>query len=133
MEGGIMSTYVIWLDSEKAQIFDLKPAGVEKSHLEKSGKDHHTHNKKDHHGDPSTEHFFHTLATKVADAHEILVLGPGQSKGHFKTHLENHHSALAKKVVGVENSDHPSDNQILASARKFFKTYDMFDHTVKTV
>ena len=128
-----MADYVIWLDSEKAQIFDLKPSGIEKSQLKKSGMDHHTHSKKDHRGDSAAEHFFRDLAKKLKGAEQVLVLGPGLAKNHFKTHLETHHDGLAKKIVGIENSDHPTDNQILATARKFFKTYDLFNDPIKAV
>ena len=127
-----MADYVIWLDSEKAHIFSLKTSGIERSHLEKSGMDHHTHNKKDHPHDPNPEHFFRDLAKKIHDAQHLLILGPGLAKNHFKTHLETHHTGgLAKKIIGIENSDHPTDNQILASARKFYKTYDLFNSPIK--
>ena len=133
-KGGNMADYVIWLDSEKAQIFNLKPSGIEKSHFEKSGMDHHSRNKKDHHGDPATEHFFRDLAQKLKGAEQLLILGPGLAKNHFKTHLETHHvNGLAGKVVGMENSDHPTDNQILEIARKFFKTYDLFNNPITAV
>jgi stalled ribosome rescue protein Dom34 len=126
-----MSDYVIWVDSEKAKIFALKTTGIEKSHLDKGGMDHHTHNKKDHHGDNGLEHFFRDLAVKLKDAEQLLILGPGLAKNQFKTHLESHHTnGLAKKIVGLENSDHPTDNQILAEARKFFKTYDLFNNPI---
>lgn len=126
-----MSDYVIWLDSEKAKIFALKTTGIEKTHMEKKGIDHHTYNKKDHHGDSNSEHFFRDLAAKLGDAEQILILGPGLAKKHFKAHLETHHAAgLAKKIIGMEDVDHPTDNQILAASRKFFKTYDLFNNPI---
>jgi stalled ribosome rescue protein Dom34 len=126
-----MTDYVVWLDYEKAHIFALGISGVEKSHLEKSGIDHHTHNKKDHHGDSPSEHFFRDLAVRLKDSGQLLILGPGLAKKHFKTHLETHHTeGLAKKIIGVENSDHPTDNQILATARNIFKTYDLFNNPI---
>ena len=126
-----MSDYVVWLDSEQAQIFALKTSGIEKSHLKKSGMDHHTHNKKDHHSDATIEHFFRDLAVKLKDAEHLLIVGPGLAKNHFRTHLETHHTGdLGKRIVGIENSDHPTDNQILAEARKFFKAYNLFNGTI---
>jgi len=123
-----MSDYVIWLDSEKALIFALKTTGIEKTHLEKGGQEHHTQNKKDSHTDAHLETFFHELALKLQDAGQFLILGPGLAKTHFKTHLEkHHHEGLAKKIIGMENSDHPTENQILETARKFFKSYDLFN------
>lgn len=132
MKGGLMTNYVIWLDSEKAQIFALMTSGIKKSHLEKKTMDHHTHNKKDHHGDSAPEHFFRDLADRLQDAQQLLILGPGLAKNHFHTHLEAHDKdGLAKKIVGIESCDHPTDNQILAEARKFFKHYDLFNNPIK--
>jgi stalled ribosome rescue protein Dom34 len=127
-----MADYVVWLDSEKAQIYSLTTSGVKKSHFEKSGMDHHTHNKRDHSSDSNLEHFFRDLAIQLKDVEHLLILGPGLAKNHFKTHLETHHTAgLAKKIVGIENSDHPTDNQILAKARKFYTTYNLFNEPIQ--
>lgn len=127
-----MAHFVIWLDSEKAEVFDLRSSGVVKFHVRKSGMTHHTHNENDHHGDPATEHFFTDLAGKLKGAEELLLLGPGLGKNHFKSHLEKHDAkGLFKKVIGTENCDHPTDNQIVAVARKFFKNYDRFNDPIK--
>ena len=120
-----MNDFVVWLDSEKAAIFALMPTGIERTHLNKSGIDHHTRNKKDRHSDSNSEHFYRDLAVRLVGAEKILILGPGLSKDRFVSHLETHHSAL--KIIGVESSDHPTDKQILAAARKFFKTYNLFN------
>jgi stalled ribosome rescue protein Dom34 len=126
-----MAHYVLWIDSDNAHIFTLKDSGVEKTNLKREEINHHTTNKKDHHGDPSVEHFYKHVAERVADANELLILGPGLAKNHFKTHLETHAAGLAKKIVGLEDTDHPTDNQILALARKFFKTYNLFNNPVQ--
>ncbi|MGZ3722895.1 MAG: hypothetical protein ACXVA9_08205, partial [Bdellovibrionales bacterium] len=131
-KGNSMSHNVIWMDTEKALIFDLKESGIEKSHVQRREIKHHTFNSKDHHGDPSIEHFYKDLAVKLNGVEELLILGPGEAKTHFKTFLETHYaSGLAKKIIGVESSDHPTDNQILAAGRKFFKTYNLFNHPIK--
>jgi len=124
--------YIVWLDSEKAQIFSLTNSGIEKSNLEKSGMDHHSHERKDHLNDSNLEHFYRDLAIKLNDAEQLLITGPGLAKKHFTTYLESHANGLSKKVVGVENSDHPTDNQILASGREFFKTYAHFNTPVQS-
>lgn len=73
------------------------------------------------------EKYYHTVAEELANATEILVVGPGPARTHFKAHLDHHHPALAKKVLAVEAMDHPTDNQILAHARKFFKHAHLFN------
>ncbi len=120
--------YVIWLDSEHAHIYALTAAGVKKSILNKAGVDHHSHSKKNHDHDSDAEHFYRDLTVSLKDANELLIFGPGQSKNKFKSHLETHHkNELGKKIIGIENSDHPTDNQVLADARKFFKSYNLFN------
>jgi stalled ribosome rescue protein Dom34 len=126
-----MSGTVIWLDSEKALIFALKPTGVEKTSFEKIKIEHHTENKKDRKHDGAADRYFHDLAIKIEGEGNLLILGPGEAKNLFKSHLESHHPKVSKRVVGVEASDHPTDNQILAAAGKFFKKYDLFNSPIR--
>ncbi len=123
-----MNNYVIWLDSKLAEIFALKTSGIAKTQLKKSDIDHHRRHKKDIHVDSNSEHYFRDLAEKMKDADQILILGPGMAKSHFTHYLETHQAkTLSKKVIGVENLEQVSEKQILATARKFFKHYDMFN------
>ncbi|MBS1982640.1 MAG: hypothetical protein JST16_00595 [Bdellovibrionales bacterium] len=113
-----MTAFVLWIDSEHAKIFQFTPAGVETHAMKRAEPDHHTHASAEKH---NSEHFFHQVADKLKAATELLIVGPGLAKSHFKTHLEqHHHQALAKKVLGVEAMDHPTDAQIMAAGRKFF-------------
>ncbi len=73
---------------------------------------------------PEDEHYFHGVADAVKDAAEILLTGPGTARTELMHHLERHDPAVAKKVVAVEPLDHPSDGQLVAFARKFFKGID---------
>ncbi|RYZ59318.1 MAG: hypothetical protein EOP07_04365 [Proteobacteria bacterium] len=125
--------YIVWLDSEKAQVFGLNTTGIEKSNVKKHGKDHHSGDKSDNVNDAQLDHFYSDVKTKVIDAEKLLIMGPGVSKTHFKTYLDSHAAQLSKNVVGVENSDHPTDNQILASSKDFFKTYEHFNTPVTSV
>jgi stalled ribosome rescue protein Dom34 len=116
-----MAACIVWLDHKEAQIFHLSKDGTKKDHVKKHGSEHaHGHN-------PEDEKFFHEVAGKLANVNELLIMGPGLAKNHFKAHLENHHhTAIAKSIVGVESVDHPTENQLLEQARKFFKSYDAF-------
>ncbi len=122
-----MSAYVIWIDSAEAKVFKLKAGAVETKHLHPHGHKHHIEpvgKKHTHH--PEWESLFKDVETHIGDASEILILGPGEAKTAFKSHLEKHAHGLASKVVGLETTDHPTENQILAHARKFFKASDLF-------
>ena len=123
-----MNNFVVWLDSEEAKIFELKPAGIESSHLKKVDTDHHRRHKKDSNDNHNTLHYFHDLTLKIKSADQLLLLGPGLAKTHFKSHIESHlPDTLAKKIIGLENLENVSDNQIMAAAHKFFKHYDLFN------
>ncbi len=125
-----MSAYVVWIDSREAKIFHLKPGKVDLKHLHAHGDEHtgkraHGRRVDSHH--PGADKLFHEVAQEIQDATEVLIVGPGEAKGHLKKHFEtHHHGALAQKVVGVEPMDHLTENQILAFARKFFKAHDLF-------
>lgn len=125
-----MSAYVLWIDSKEAKLWELKPEGVQQRNVHLHGQKHpthpHGHSDKGHH--PEAQKLFHSVAESLKGATELLVLGPGEAKNQFKKHLdEHHHTDLAKKVVGIEAVDtHLTEPQVLAHARKFFKTHDLF-------
>jgi stalled ribosome rescue protein Dom34 len=123
-----MGSYVIWLDSKESRIFELVPDGPKIKYIHAHGIRHKLpaygdHNSEHHHGH---DKFFKEIADSINDAKELIVLGPSEAKVHFKAYLEKHFAnTLAKKLVAVETVDHPTDNQILAHARRFFKAYDL--------
>lgn len=126
-----MNNFVIWLDSEQAFVFALTAKGIEKSHLKKTIQTHHTRNKKDLHNDPDIELFFKELSEKIKGADQVLIFGPSMTKKHFNTYLDTHFaSSLGKNVIGVENLEHVSENQIMAASHKFFKHYDLFNNPI---
>ena len=57
-------------------------------------------------------------------AHEWLFIGPGSAKDELAKHVKHHDHTLANRLIGVEPSDHPTDGQIVAFARKYFKAAD---------
>lgn len=119
-----MSAYAIWIDHEEAKIFKFHENRSEVIHVKEPS---HTALNKGNQKHVDAEKFFHDVATKIGDAEEIFLCGPGLGKDHFKTHLEkHHHEKLAKKIVGMEAMDHPTDNQIRAGARKFFRHFDLY-------
>lgn len=123
-----MSAVAVWLDSEHAKIFRFSAKGIEKKELKKHSHKH-SNSHQDKHNHSDEEHFFHEVAQTIGSTEELLILGPGMAKTHFKTHLEkHHHEQLAKVVVGVESMDvHLTENEVVAHARKFFKKFNLFN------
>ena len=68
--------------------------------------------------------FFDEVAHALAGAHEILLLGPAQTKQEFAGYLREKHAPLGRGIVAVENSDHPTDPEVLAYARRHFAAID---------
>lgn len=123
-----MANYVVWLDSSLARIFELHPDKVEELHLKRVEFRHHNGAEKSQNAHKNLEKYFHELAGALKEAHEILLVGPGDAKTHFRHHLEAHHHAdVNKKIVGVETVDHPTDGQIVALGKKFFKKHLQFE------
>ena len=129
-----MKNFVVWLDSKSAHIFALEPSGTKKSVVKKSEMDHHTHHKKEQHTDSNAEHYYRDLAKHLKGADQILLMGPGLAKNHFREHLATHEAGtLAKKIIGIENLEgfeHESENQMMAKAHQFFKKYDLMNSSI---
>jgi stalled ribosome rescue protein Dom34 len=113
---------IVWIDSKTARVFEL--AGDEfRRHV-------YHRDEPDHHVNPHTSRaghyealFYHDVAGHLAGTDAVLVLGPGVAKDQFVHHVQQHHAELARSIVAVEPSDHPSDAQLVAYARKYFKPH----------
>lgn len=122
MKGMIMSAAVVWIDHRAAKIFRMSPGAPEIDMVKREGE-----TGSSAHAKATEEKYFHELAQHLNTAKQILIIGPGNAKQEFMSHLEkHHHQAIAKNVVGVETVDHPSENQILEHARTFFRKFDLF-------
>jgi len=62
--------------------------------------------------------YYDHVITRIRDAEEILIFGPGEAKGELRAHLE--HAGLGKRIVGVETVDKMTNHQIAAKAREHF-------------
>jgi hypothetical protein len=68
--------------------------------------------------------YYKGVAASLADAGEILILGPSTAKLELLRYLHRHALDVGAKVVGVETVDHPTDAQVLAYARARFRAVD---------
>ena len=109
---------VVWLDHQEAHIafFDRDHATTQRIH----SKSQHKHQGKS----TDMSAYFADIAKAVKDCHEVLLTGPGLTRQQFKDWYVQHAAALSKIVVGSIASDHPTDAQLVAMARQFFKKFD---------
>ena len=119
---------VVWLDHREAKVYEFNPDDVQKFVIHAQGEPaRHIHHKAGSLGSGHTAedaHYYHEIAEALAPLGEVLVVGPGQAKTALLKHLEAHDPKVASKIVGVESANHPSDGEVVAHARKYFKAKD---------
>jgi len=126
---------VVWIDHQEARVFHVQPETP--GHVQPEPIDettilsprHLIHRHPKGHGE-AKEHpsdavkFFHEIARSLDGTDAVLIVGPSSAKLDFLKHLQDHDQNLHAKVVGTETVDHPTDREIVAYARKYFKGSD---------
>lgn len=118
---------VIWIDHHEARVFHFSPSDVERLVLRPDRPTRHIHHKANSigSGHAAEDHnFLQATAESVADAGAVLITGPANAKAELVKHIHHHDPKLMNVIVGVETVDHPSDAQLVAYARKYFKVED---------
>ncbi len=118
---------IVWIDHQHATVIDFAVDDRHVHLVEREGGQRKIHRKSGAPGpgkagdDP---HFHDAVVDAIGDAREVLIAGPGNAKVSFRKDLEHRHAKVAGRVVGMEAMDHPSDGQLLAYAKQYFKKYD---------
>jgi len=115
-----MSTYhaIVWIDHQEAHVlmFDREHVQAQRIH----SRSHHSHQGK--HAEAAS--FFKEVSDQLHGTHEVLLTGPGAARTEFKHWCELHAKGVAHAFVDNVASDHPSDAQLVAMARQYFKKFD---------
>jgi stalled ribosome rescue protein Dom34 len=116
----------VWIDHRLAHIYKLNSGNVTTKIIRNpdTGRIHHKAGSIGAGHSRNNQAYFEALATELADAKAILILGPAQTKDEFKSFLESHLTSLNAKVVGVETLDRETDKEVIAFARKLFSRSD---------
>lgn len=115
-----MTTFhaVVWLDSAEAHVLMFDREHVEAQRIK--SRSHHKHQGKT----ADNAAFFGDIATALAGTHEVLLAGPGIARNQFRDWCAGHRGAVASAIVESVSADHPTDAQLVAMARQYFKKYD---------
>ena len=120
----------VWLDYREARIFQVRADGFTKETIEAPHRHIHRHPKgeemdknRDKRRPDDAHRFFRELALALVEANEVLIVGPSTAKLHFVNHAHQHDQALLPKIVGLETVDHPTDGQLVAYAKHYFKNW----------
>jgi hypothetical protein len=140
-----MTTFhaVVWMDRREAHVVMFDRDHIDASRI-RSRSHHHasgghvgSHQQMHGRGDIASGHhspagghdtadarYHGEVAAALAGVHEILVTGPAQARNEFKRWCELHDKAVNAAIVDVIPADHPSDEQLVAMARKYFRKHD---------
>ena len=115
-----MSTFhaVVWMDHNEAHVVMFDREHVEAQRIK--SRSHHKHQGKV--GDAVA--FYQDIAKALGGCREVLLTGPGLARQEFRNWCQQHQTATANAVVDSIASDHPSDAQLVALARQYFKKFD---------
>ena len=121
-----MSHYhaVVWIDHLEARIFHFDRESAERMVIHPDNPTRHIHHKAQTIGSghaPEDQHYLHSVAQAIADAKSVLITGPANAKTELVKHIKDHDPRLAPLIAGVETVDHPSDKELVALARRYFK------------
>lgn len=115
-----MSTFhaVVWIDHNEAHVLMFDPDHVEAQRIK--SRSHHKHQGKA----DDTAAFFAEVAQALKGSHEVLLTGPGLTRNAFRGWCTAHQKATADVIVESIASDHPSDAQLVALSKQYFKKFD---------
>jgi stalled ribosome rescue protein Dom34 len=125
-----MSTHyhaVVWIDHKQAKVVHFNGEASDPKVVHSTDPHVHLHHKRnsiDSGHAPVDKKFLEHVAAAVAQAGAILVVGPGSAKTELHTFLKHAHPSIAARISAVETMDHPTDGQLLAHARHFFRADD---------
>ena len=125
----------IWIDHKEARVFRVEPDGAQRVTVTAPMKtEHHQHPRGE--GEPRKhpldgKRFFSAVCKALQGEEPILLLGPSSAKFEFLRYLQMHHAEIEARVAWVGTVDHPTDAQLVAHARRYFKLQTV--HFVKVI
>jgi hypothetical protein len=122
---GLVTTHaVVWISHREARVLYVQPDKFDELTVATPQHLHRRHPKgedgaKEHPDD--AKRFFHEVSRSLEGIDGVLVVGPSTAKLEFIRYAHKHDHPLEAKIVGIETVDHPTDRQLAAHARAYFK------------
>ena len=118
---------IVWIDHLEARIFHFNAGEADRLVLHPHDPTRHIHHRVNTTGSghaAEDQKFLEDVAKAVADAGAVLITGPASTKTALMKYISDHEPELLKAIRGVETADHPTDRELVAHARKYFKADD---------
>jgi stalled ribosome rescue protein Dom34 len=112
------------IDQSQAKVFHIGLTGEDEVILHPHMPTRHLHHKANSIGSGHAgfdKEFLAQVMNAVSDAGEILIIGPSGAKTELAKFIREKHSDIGGRIVAVQAGDHPTDREIVAYAKKFFK------------
>jgi stalled ribosome rescue protein Dom34 len=122
-----LSHAVVWIDHQSARIvhFDRERSTMHVVHAHKLHVHlHHKANSRASGHAPEDQAYLDEVARAIGQAPAVLLTGPSNEKLELRKHIERHEPQLAMRIAAVQPLDHPSDGELLAHGRAFFRVED---------
>jgi hypothetical protein len=118
---------IIWIDHHQAKVFRFNASDVDRDVIRPHDPTVHLHHKANTIGSghaPVDKDFLRRVTDTVSGAGAIMIVGPSSAKMELATYIEAHAPDLMARVSTVEAADHPSDGELVALARTYFRAND---------
>jgi hypothetical protein len=111
---------VVRIDHEHAQVLQFDADRVEAVKVRP-----HNHPTGQHGSAVRSEHeYYGHVCDALAGIAEVLAVGPRTGLADFEHYAKKHRPEVARRIVGYEVVDHPTEHQLVALARQFFLRHD---------
>jgi hypothetical protein len=118
---------VVWVDHHEAKIFHFSADDFDAARIRSLQPHQHLHHKANTVGSghaPVEHAFLERVSNALDGSGAVLITGPAGAKNELAAHIRKLHPQLAARISAVEALDHPTDGQIVAVARRFFRADD---------
>jgi hypothetical protein len=119
--------YLVWVDHEIAKIISFNAEQVTRSVVHSTRGPQHLHHKANA-GDSGhigiDTDFLDRIARALELAGAVLITGPANAKQELVHRIQQKHAELSARISAVETLDHPTDGELLAFGRRFFRADD---------
>ncbi len=111
---------VAFVDHHSAQVLQFNAEHV----VERSLHEHLKFTRQHGSGERTEHEFFGQVCDALDGIAEVLVVGGHTGLADFRHYADKHRPQTAQRITGYEVVDHPSENQLVALARRYFAKYD---------
>lgn len=110
----------VWVDHHSAQILQFDASQVLAQQVRA-----HVHYTRQHGSRVRSEHeFFGEVCDALNGISQVLVAGSHMAQEDFRHYVNKHRPAVMEHIVGWQTLGHPTTNELVALARRYFSTHD---------